>query len=120
MLLIYVEKTTSRLKYAFNLVLRDIIQTAFEITTDLEKFTEHEGPKFSYHVHSLGEEFYIQSNPLLFENGIVEQEIVPFTHEGTTAFFGTSNRSNFTFDILTSFFIKYIYKRVIITNRAVP
>ncbi|MFT6746672.1 MAG: hypothetical protein ACJAZ2_001016 [Glaciecola sp.] len=104
MLLIFVQKTTSRLNYAVNLVLRDIIQTTFRITTNQEEFEAFEGPKFAYQTHSVDDEFLVQSHPLLFENGIVEQELTAFDWEGTKAFFSCSKRADFEFDVFAASF----------------
>ncbi len=104
MLLVYVHKSTSRVKYAFNVVFRELIKLPFEITSDLEKFNTCKGPKFSYHTHSLDNEFFVQSNDLLFESGIVEQEIIPIEIENTTALFGCSPKSNFAFDVFSATF----------------
>lgn len=104
MVLVYVQKSTSRIKYAFNLLLRDLIQVPFELCNDPQIFEAHEGAKFSYHSSPLGDELFIQANNLLFENGIIEQEIVPFDWNDTTAFFATSSKSNFEFDIFAAAF----------------
>ena len=104
MLLIYVQKSTSRVKYAFNLLLRDIIQTPFELCNNATTFNEHTGPKFSYNSSALGEELFIQCNNLLFENGIVEQDIAPFEIGETIAFFKASAKSNFPFDVFSASF----------------
>ncbi|MFT6717451.1 MAG: hypothetical protein ACJA0Q_002106, partial [Saprospiraceae bacterium] len=87
MLLIFVKKTTSRLNYAFNLVLRDIIQVKFNLTTNQEEFEIYTGPKFVYHAHSLEEEYFVQAHSLLFENGIIEQEMIVSDCEGEKVFF---------------------------------
>lgn len=111
MLLIFVEKISSRLKYAFNLVLREVLQVKFSLTTNREEFDEFEGPKFTYHSHSLGKEFFIQSHSLLFENGIIEQEITPCQKGDLTGFFPCSKRSNFEFDVFAcSFYMAVRYE----------
>lgn len=104
MLLIYVQKSTSRVKYAFNLLLKDIIQTPFELCNDAKTFREHTGPKFSYHSSALGDELFIQCNNLLFENGIAEQDIAPFEIGESVAFFKSSAKSSFPFDVFSASF----------------
>ena len=46
-----------------------------EITDVLETFIAHNGPKFSYTNQKLSNEFFVHANPLLFEQGVREQEI---------------------------------------------
>jgi len=104
MLLIFVKKTTSRLNYAFNLVLRDVIQISFKVTTSPEEFDTYEGPKFAYYSHSFEQEYFVQSHTLLFENGIIEQDVVAFDWEDTKAFFSSSKRANFAFDVFAAAF----------------
>ena len=104
MLLIFVKKTTSRLNYAFNLVLRDVIQTEYTITTNKEEFELYEGPKFAYYPHSLYKEYFVQSHTLLFENGIIEQEMLAFDWEDGKAFFSCSKRADFSFDVFAASF----------------
>ncbi len=104
MLLIFVNKATSRLRYAFNLVLRDIIQTEYRLTLNEKEFESHCGPKFSYYAHSLDKEFFLQSHPLLFENGIIEQEAVAFDWQEEKAFFSCSKRSDLEFDVFAASF----------------
>ena len=104
MILIYAHKSTSRLRYTLNLVFRDVIQTPFKLTSNPVEFNLFEGAKLSYGLHALETEFYVQSKTLLFENGIVEQDIVGMDALGTKAFFGTSSRSDFPFDIFAASF----------------
>ena len=104
MLLIYVQKSTRRIKYAFNVVFRELIKVPFEITSEIEKFNSWKEPKFSYNTHALLDEFFVQSNALLFENGIVEQDIIPIEIENTTALFACSPKSHFPFDIFAATF----------------
>lgn len=111
MLLVFVKKTTSRLSYALNLVLRDVIQTEFTVTTSKESFEGYDGPKISYHPHSLDQEYFVQSHDLLFENGIIEQEMNSVDWEGVKAFFSCSKRANFPFDVFAaSFFFAVRYE----------
>ena len=104
MILIYAHKSTSRLRYTLNLVFRDVIQTSFKLTTNPVEFNLHDGAKLSYGLHGLDNEFFVHAKTLLFENGIVEQDIVGMDALGTKAFFGTSSRSDFPFDIFAASF----------------
>ena len=112
MLLVYAEKTTSRLNYAFNLVFRDVLQARFELTTSQEEFNAHSGPKIAYSQHALEEGFYIQSSNLLFESGIIEQDLnVVHLEKGKALFGTTSNKSDLNFDLFAaSFFMATRYE----------
>lgn len=89
MLLIFVPKLTNRAGYTINVVMRDILQTDFAITTDREAFAAHEGPRLCYAPKPVAdcEALYLKSCRLLFETTIEEQDCRCFTHEGLPALF---------------------------------
>lgn len=74
-ILLYTHKTTPRVKYIFNLLLKDLLGLEFRITNSIEEFTFSEGIKISYTNKEISSPFHIQSAGLLFEPGIKEQTI---------------------------------------------
>lgn len=89
MLLIYVPKMTNRLGYTINVVMRDILQNEFAITTDADTFEHHPQAKLCYAPQPMGatDSIFLKSSHLLFETVIGEQECHPFDWDGTPAIF---------------------------------
>lgn len=89
MLLIYVPKLTNRLGYTINVVMRDILQTEFAITTDATTFERHEDARLCYAPQPIAsvKAPYIKATHLLFETSIMEQECHYFEYEGTPAIY---------------------------------
>jgi hypothetical protein len=80
----------------------------FLITVDSEEFKNHNGVKINYSDAEIdtaqdGPAFNIQGNSLLFDEIIIQQEIICFDVNGTKAFFRTHN-SDFPFDIFAASF----------------
>lgn len=80
----------------------------FEITIDSEEFKNFEGVKINYSdadIHSAQgiPAFNIQGNSLLFDEIIIQQEVICFDVNGTKAFFRTHN-SDLPFDIFAASF----------------
>ncbi len=75
-------------------------------TTKVEEFVAHNGPKLSYTKNALGNEFFIKSNDLLFEQGVNDLEITIQNWDKTPCFFPTNLKSSIPFDIFAaSFFL---------------
>jgi hypothetical protein len=111
MLLIYCNHITSRCKYAFKLVFRDLLRLPYEITTNKEDFLAFEGPKFSYTKQRIENTFWFYSSGLLFEKGIKLQEIRTFEWQHTKAFFRAPINADFSFDpFAASFYLTSRYE----------
>jgi hypothetical protein len=111
MILIYTPKITSRAKYAFNLVFRDIYGIKFELTADKEAYLAHSGAKLTYSNQPFADELFIQSKGLLFETGIIDQDIAVFNWKDSKAFFSVGPKSALPFDIFSaSFFLASRYE----------
>ena len=104
MILVYTERATSRINYALNLIFRDILQTRFEVTHDLQEYLDHLGAKIFYGHQFPAEGLFIQSSNLLFESGIIEQELNMIPFEDGKALFGTSKKCHLGFDIFAASF----------------
>ncbi len=84
------------------------MRVEFRITVDSEEFKSHTGVKINYSDREIdtaqdGPAFNIQGNSLLFDEIIIQQEIICFDVHGTKAFFRTHN-SDFPFDIFAASF----------------
>lgn len=105
MMLIYIQKMTPRVAYTFKHVLGRMLGLSIEFTTSKEDFIAHSGMKMSYAKLPLGDEFFVRSHDLLFEQGINDVEISLQTwEEGLPCFFSTGSRSSVPFDIFAASF----------------
>lgn len=104
MLLIYTPKITSRLKFIFKQICTRILGLPIEFTNTIESFIAYEGLKMSYGVQPLGSEFFIQSNGLLFEQGLSDLDINVQSWGSTKCFFGVGDKSQLPFDIFSAAF----------------
>ena len=105
MLLIYSQNTSTRLRYIAKQIFQHILGVHFELTTKIEDFVAHNGPKFSYGKQPLGHELFLQSVDLLFEAGVNEDVVKVSNWENVPCFFATKNPETvIPFDILAASF----------------
>ncbi len=104
MLLIYTHKITPRLKYIFKHIFTRIIGIPFEFTKEVGAFVAHNGMKMSYTKTPLSTEFFVKSNPLLFEQGVNDVELSFSRWKGLPCFFSTSSNSAIPFDLFAASF----------------
>lgn len=104
MLLVYTHKITPRLTYIFRHYFVRTLQIPITFTTEVKEFVAHAGPKITYAKAPLGNEFFIRSNPLLFEQGINDIEIEVCSWDNVPCFFSTGENSSIPFDIFAAAF----------------
>tara|TARA_R110000868_G_scaffold3388_11_gene21937 strand:+ start:100 stop:1329 length:1230 start_codon:yes stop_codon:yes gene_type:complete len=73
-------------------------------TTTIEEFIAHNSLKMSYTKQQLGNEFFIKSHDLLFEQGLSDVEINVHDWENTKCFFFNGDKSHLPFDIFAASF----------------
>ena len=106
MLLVYTHKVTPRLTYTFKHFFTRILQIQVEFTSKVEKFVAHNDLKLTYAKQPLGNEFFIKSEDLLFEQGINDIEIKIGALAGSThVFFRINNIQLFLLMFLPLVFI---------------
>ncbi len=111
MLLIYSHKITNRLSYAAKQIFGGILGVDTTLTTKVEDFIKHTGPKITYTKQPLQNEFFIRSNDLLFEQGINDLEIRVSDWDGIPCFFSADEQSAVPYDIFAaSFFLLSRYE----------
>ncbi|MDP2542033.1 hypothetical protein CSC81_08180 [Tenacibaculum discolor] len=111
MILIYTHKVTPRVRYIFKHIFTRILQVQIDFTGKVEEFVAYNGPKFSYTNVPLGKEFFVQSNELLFQQGIKDVEVVIQKWDEIPCFFPTVEASEIPFDIFAaSFFLVSRYE----------
>jgi len=103
MILVYTHKVTSRINYIFRHLFNNLMLKEVKFTTKIEEFIAYNGPKFSYTSQALGNEFHIQSHPILFQQGIKQHEIKFGFWDKTPVFFEVSN-SDIPLDIFAAAF----------------
>ena len=104
-MLILVPKTTNRLHYIFDLILKDLLGISFKFTTDNETFASFNGPKMHYGASRYWDEPFQKSTDLLFEHDITDQEHKIIDFQGLKALYPVYNdKSMFPFDIFAASF----------------
>lgn len=104
MLLVYTHKITPRLTYTFKHFFTRILQVQVKFTTKVEEFIAHDGLKLTYSKQALGNEIFIRSTNLLFEQGINDVEIVMGKWDGVDCFFQSKQEATVSFDIFAATF----------------
>jgi hypothetical protein len=104
MILVYTHKITPRVRYIFKHILTRTLLIPVSFTTKVEEFVAHNGPKLTYTKAPLGKEFFIKSNPLLFEQGVNDLEINVQKWEEIPCFFATGSKSAIPFDFFAASF----------------
>lgn len=104
MLLIYTQKTTPRIIYAFRHICTNLLDIPVKFTSKIEEFIAHENEKLSYGKQALGNELFIQNVDLLLEQGISEVDINVQPWEDSFCFFEVTGNSALPFDIFAASF----------------
>jgi len=104
-LLIYVPKKTSRLRYTFKLVFKDLLNFPYKITSDLDEFQSSDLPKFIYSNKRLSDDLFFRSGDLLFQRGINNPELNSFNFNGLKVIFPVNDeQSVLPFDVFSAIF----------------
>ncbi|WP_370477885.1 polysaccharide deacetylase family protein [Tamlana flava] len=104
MLLVYTHKISPRLKYVFKHICKRILGIEVSFTTQIEEFIAHDSLKMSYTTKQLGNEFFVKSHDILFEQGLSDLDIHIHRWENTKCFFHTGEKSAIPFDIFSASF----------------
>src|SRR5215217_7383929 len=95
MILLYSDKSSSRLQYTAAFIFKEILQTPYSITTHKQGFNEFNGIKLSYADEKItGDELHIPNSGLLFETGIKQQPIEINQIEDFKILFQSSSKEN--------------------------
>ena len=104
MLLVYTPKITSRIRYIFKHIFFRMLELDFKITSSVEDFVAHNGPKFSYSTKPLGKELFFYSSELLIDQGIHNILIEILCIKKYPIFFKISQKSAMQFDVFAASF----------------
>lgn len=104
MLLVYTYKITPRVNYIMKHIFSKMLSVDINITTKVEDFIAHKGPKITYTKQPLQNEFFVKSHELLFEQGISDLEITIHDWDGVPCFFPTTESCTLSYDIFAASF----------------
>lgn len=105
MLLIYIPKTTPRNRYAVKTVFNNLLRLSnFQITADVDRFSEYVGEKLTYAKKPLGDELFIYASGLLEKKGIDEQKIEFGEFDGCITLFANKIKSALPYDVFSAIF----------------
>lgn len=104
MLLVYSHKITPRIRYIFKHILTRTLQIPVSFTSKIEDFVAHNDVKLSYTKTALGNEFFVKSHDLLFEQGVNDLDINIQRWDEVPCFFATNIKSSIPFDIFSASF----------------
>jgi hypothetical protein len=104
MLLVYTQKITPRITYAFRHICTRILGLETQFTSTIEAFVAHSGAKLSYGKQPLSSEMFIHSQGLLTQQGFETTDIVIKVWEDTKCFFSSISNSAVPFDIFSASF----------------
>ena len=111
MILVYTHKITPRLRYVFKHIFTRTLLIPVSFTTTIEEFIAHNGLKMTYSKAPLGNEFFVRSNELLFEQGVNDLDINISRWDEVPCFFNAGSKSVIPFDIFAaSFFLLSRYE----------
>lgn len=104
MVLVYTHQISPRVRYAFNMLFQQFLSCEVSFTAQVEEFIAYDGVKISYTKNPLGSELFFRSHSILFEKGIVNQEIHVKSWKGQKIFFEQTENSALPFDIFAAAF----------------
>jgi len=104
MLLVYSHIISPRLKYIFKHICTRILGLEVSFTTKIEEFIAHDSLKISYTKQPLGNEFFIKSHEILFEQGLNDIDINVQQWGTTKCFFFNGDKSAMPFDVFAASF----------------
>ena len=104
MLLIYSHKITPRVRYIFKHIFTRTLLISVDFTSKIEEFVAHNGPKMTYTKTPLGNEFFVKSNDLLFEQGVNDMDMMIQNWDDVPCFFKAGGKSAIPFDIFAASF----------------
>ena len=104
LLLVYTHKVTPRINYIFKQFFVRILKTPVGFTTDVTEFISHKGPKLTYSKNPLGNEFFIKSHNLLFEQGVNDIDLNMSKWDDIPCFFKNNLNGIVPFDVFAASF----------------
>lgn len=104
-LLVFVPKKTSRIRYVFRLVFKELLKVKCTLTSNLDEFLSADTAKLVYADKPYSDDIFFRSTDLLFQRGIenIDTDFVEF--EGNNALFPVYDKeSALPFDVFSAIF----------------
>ncbi|HZF99791.1 MAG TPA: polysaccharide deacetylase family protein [Chitinophagales bacterium] len=98
MVLVYSPKQSPRLYYTVNLLLHELLELEYNITSDQNAFVNYDGPKINYGSRQFSDEIHLPPHPLLFESEVHQQRIESAEYKGINVIFSTPRGSALPYD----------------------
>jgi len=102
-MLIYTPEITPRISYTFRVIFERILNSSVNFTTNIDDFLVSTESKIAYSSQKTETPIWMEATPLLFEDNIVKQNIIPEKWENENLFFPTKN-GNFPVDFAAVIF----------------
>lgn len=99
---IFAKVNVPRLRYIAGIILGDILGLSWDIVTDRRKLGKH--PVINYSAENIKGSFRIIPDPLLFETGITQKDIIISEWKNLPVFFQSTSDSDLPFDIFAASF----------------
>ncbi len=104
-LLVFVPKKTSRIRYVFRLVFKELLKIRCTLTSDLDEFLSADIAKMVYAEKAYSDDIFIKSSGLLFQKGIDNINVQHIVYDGNKALFPTYDKDScLPFDIFSAIF----------------
>lgn len=104
-LLVFVPKKTSRIRYVFRLVFKELLKVKCTLTSNLDEFLSADVAKIVYADKPYSDDIFFKSSGLLFQRGIDNIDIEHIEYEGNNALFPVYDKnSSLPFDAFSSIF----------------
>lgn len=108
MLLIYIPENSERCQYIFELIFKQDFGIEYRITTDLNVFNTYAQEKINFSNARIGDSFFINAAPLLFEKEIKKQHItvtqITVTQKEQVKVLFANEDGDLGFDVFSSVF----------------
>ena len=104
MLLIYLNKSSSRSKYIFDIIFNHEFGIKYNTTDSITEFESYSEEKINYSDKRIHDEFFVKSVTLLSEDFLKNTEITVTEKDGLKVLFPSSEPCDVGFDIFSSVF----------------
>jgi len=104
-LLVFVPKKTSRVKFVFRLVFKDLLKIKCTLCSDLDEFLSADSAKIVYADKPYSDDIFFKSSGLLFQRGVENIDTDYIEYKGNNALFPVYDKNSaLPFDVFSAIF----------------
>lgn len=104
-LLVFVPQKTSRAKFVFRLVFKELLKVRCTLTSNLDEFLSADAAKMVYADKPYSDDIFFQSTELLFKRGIENIDLDYVEYDGINSLFPVyDSHSSLPFDVFSAIF----------------